>query len=152
MLPAAHMSACSHFYASYISGQDSSVSIVSSLRAGRPGSLHSSGAELWMGYEGQPSILSSLYQRFFPLGKANESWTWPISFERQDKKYVNLYLRNKNFIFGFVRNPEVRTIKGTVASWISNYYLSKNRIASVQSNWALHKYARGQYVLNWCHI
>jgi hypothetical protein len=38
-----------------------------------------------------------------------------------------------------------------VAAWISNYYLSKNRISVVKFRWALHKYASGQHVLNWCY-
>jgi hypothetical protein len=46
---------------------------------------------------------------------------------------------------------EVRSIKGVVAAWISNYYLSQNKAALVQSSWALHKCASGQYVLNWCY-
>jgi hypothetical protein len=44
--------------------------------------------------------------------------------------------------------PEVRTIQGAGAAWISKYYLSQNSTALVHSGWALHKYASGQYVLN----
>jgi hypothetical protein len=35
---------------------------------------------------------------------------------------------------------------------VSNCYLSQNKIELVQSSWALHKYASGQCVLNWCYM
>jgi hypothetical protein len=41
---------------------------------------------------------------------------------------------------------EVESVK-VVAAWISNYYLSQNRIALIVFSFAQHNYAVGQYFL-----
>jgi hypothetical protein len=51
-------------------------------------------------------------------------------------------------IYNLLGMQGVGSIKGAVAAWISNYYLSQNTVVSVQFSGALDEYACGQYVLN----